>query len=112
MEKIGLVKEIRGINTYRNVVDVDFTEFVKPVATPTIVSLDVNDLFRLYNQLFYDIPITGTNSHTTLAERSSQYLGTEVIDEEKRALIEEINTLKQQIIDLSETYLTISNITK
>ena len=29
MEKVNFVKEIRGINTYRNVIDVDFKELIK-----------------------------------------------------------------------------------
>jgi hypothetical protein len=46
-----------------------------------------------------------------MIERSTQYVGGGVQDEEKRALIEEINSLRQQLLDLGQTYLTISNIT-
>jgi hypothetical protein len=112
MEKVNLIKEVRGVNTYRNVVSTDFTEFLKTEAPLEERGLDIFDFFRLYNELFYDIPLTGENSHTTIVENSSQYLGANVIDIEKQALIEEINTLKQQILDLSETYLTIGSLTK
>ena len=33
-----------------------------------------------------------------------------ILDPEKQALIEEINTLRQQILDLSQTYLTINKV--
>jgi hypothetical protein len=111
MEKVKLLKEVRGINTYTNAIDVNFSELIVNTPTLAVPELDIFDLFRLYNQLFYTIPLTGEYSHTTLIEQSSQYLGTNVIDLEKQALIEEINTLKQQIIELSETYLTVDSIT-
>lgn len=112
MEKINLTKEIRGINTYRNVINTDFNEFITqetPIVPPT---LNIFDFFRLYDELFFSIPLTGENSHTSIVERSSQYLGSNIIDVEKQALIEEINTLKQQIVDLTETYLTVGSITQ
>ena len=111
MEKVSLVKEIRGINTYKNVIDTQFTEFITPQVTVNATPFTVSDFFAQYNSLFYDIPLTGPNSHTTLVQKSSEYIGGNVIDEEKQALIEEINTLKQQLIDLSETYLSIGSIT-
>jgi len=111
MEKVSLVKEIRGINTYKSVIDTEFREFITPTTAVNATPFSVSDLFAQYNTLFYDIPLTGPNSHTTLVQRSSEYIGGNVLDEEKQALIEEINTLKQQIIDLSETYLSIGSIT-
>jgi hypothetical protein len=39
-------------------------------------------------------------------------VGSNAIDIEKQALIEEINTLKQQIVDLTETYLTVGSLTR
>jgi len=111
MEKVDLVKEIRGVNTYRNVIDTQFREFIQSTPATEIPTYTVSDFFNLYDSLFYDIPLTGNNSHTTLVQKSMEYIGGDVIDEEKQALIEEINTLRQQLIDLSETYLKVGNIT-
>lgn len=111
MEKIDLVKQIRGVNTYRNVIDTQFKEFIQATSITEIPTYTVSDFFNLYDSLFYDIPLTGNNSHTTLVQKSMEYIGGDVIDEEKQALIEEINTLKQQLIDLSETYLKVGDIT-
>jgi hypothetical protein len=93
-------------------VDTSFSELVTP--TPTIPSstITIPQFFDYYNQLFYDIPVSGsTNSHAELVERSSQYIGGTTITQQEQALINEINNLRQQLVDLSQTYLNISNIT-
>jgi len=110
VRKVDIIKEIKGVNTYENVIDTEFRELYSPSVEITTPTPTVSDFFNLYDQLFYDIPISGENSHYTLIERSQQYLGSAVVDQEKAALIEEINSLRQQIIDLSQTYLNISQI--
>lgn len=112
MEKTTLVKKVRGINTYKNVIDTEFREFLTPAIPEPEGTISVSDFFNYYDLLFYDIPVTGENSHTTLVERSQQYIGGGINDPEKQALVEEINTLRQQLIDLSQTYLSVSDITK
>lgn len=112
-ESVNLIKKVRGINTYTKAIDSSFSEFitVAPVSAP--VDISIEQFFGYYDQLFYDIPVTGEEfSHAVLVNRSQQYIGGSVIDAEKQALIDEINSLRQQIIDLSQTYLSISNITK
>ena len=111
-EKVTLIKEVRGLNTYKKVVDTEFTELVTPVPVIDQPIVTVADFFNYYDQLFFDIPVTGTtNSHTYLVEKSQQYIGAGVIDQEKQALIEEINSLREQLNDLSATYLNISQLT-
>jgi hypothetical protein len=111
MENASLQKEIRGINTYTNVIDTEFTELITVTPPEQTTPFTVSDFFARYNNLFYDIPLTGINSHTTLVQKSTEYIGGSVIDEEKQALIEEINTLRQQLVELSETYITVGSIT-
>jgi hypothetical protein len=111
-EKVTLIKEVRGLNTYKKVVDTEFTELVTPVQVIDQPIVTVADFFNYYDQLFFDIPVTGvTNSHAYLVEKSQQYIGAGVIDQEKQALIEEINSLREQLNDLSATYLNISQLT-
>ena len=38
-------------------------------------TFNIDQLFDQYNRLFFDIPREGTNSHRTLIENSSEYLG-------------------------------------
>ena len=111
MAEVNLVKEVRGMNTYKKVVDTTFSELVTPVPVIAAPSVTVPDFFAYYDQLFFDIPVSGNiNSHTYLVQRSQQYIGAGVIDQEKQALIEEINALREQLITLSSTYLNISNL--
>lgn len=111
-EKVTFIKEVRGLNTYKKVVDTEFTELVTPVPVIDQPIVTVADFFSYYDQLFFNIPVTGlTNSHTYLVEKSQQYIGAGVIDQEKQALIEEINSLREQLNDLSATYLNISQLT-
>jgi hypothetical protein len=109
MEDVTLIKEVRGVSTYRKVIDTEFTELVTPVVPEVAPIVTVADFFTYYDQLFYDIPVSGSvNSHNYLVERSQQYIGGSVIDQEKQALIDEINSLRTQLVELGETYLNIS----
>ena len=111
-ENVSLVKKVYGVNTYNKVINTSFSEFIKPAIITQSTSVTIDQFFQYYDQLFYDIPVTGdVNSHSYLVAKSQQYIGGSVIDAEKQALINEINSLRQQIIDLSQTYLTISNVT-
>lgn len=110
--KIDLVKKIYGVNTYSKAVDTEFREFVQPIEDIEEINLTVDEFFQQYERLFFDIPVEGElNSHKYMIERSTEYAGGASLDAEKQALIEEINSLRQQILDLNETYLTIGNIT-
>ena len=112
-ENVNLIKKVYGVNTYSKIIDTNFSELVTPTLPTVNNAVTVQQFFDYYNTLFYDIPVTGeSNSHSELVTRSQQYIGGSVIDAEKQALINEINSLRQQIIDLSQTYLSISNITK
>jgi hypothetical protein len=111
MANIDLVKKVYGVNTYSKVIDTTFNELVtaQPVVSASVVTVD--EFFNQYDQLFFDIPVTGPiNSHTYLVQRSQQYIGGSVIDAEKQALIEEINSLRQQLLDLNQSFSSISNL--
>lgn len=114
MAKVDLIRKVRGLASYQNVVDNSFNELIVPTTTTeTNQTVTVEQFFNYYDQLFYDIPANGEiNSHEYLVFRSSQYLGGSIFDAEKAALVEEINSLRQQLLDLGDTYLTIGNITK
>lgn len=110
--KVNFTKKVYGSNTYPKVIDTTFRELVSTQIETEEAPLTVDEFFQQYERLFFDIPISGSiNSHTYMVERSTQYIGGSVEDEEKKALIEEINSLRQQLLDLGQTYLTISNIT-
>lgn len=111
MANVDLVKEIYGINTYSKAINTSFTELVSPVQEVTASLITVDQFFTYYDELFFNIPVSGSiNSHTYLVERSQQYIGGSVIDAEKQALIEEINSLRQQLLDLNQSFNNINDI--
>lgn len=109
--EITLVRKIYNTETYEKVIDPSFTEFVTASVELETPIVTVDQFFDYYQQLFFDIPVDGViNSHTYLVQQSQQYIGGSVIDLEKQALIEEINSLRQQLLDLNQNFTTINNI--
>lgn len=110
MENVQLVKKVYGINTYSKVIDTSFSELITAPQEISASTMNVDQFFREYDRLFFDIPVTGFNSHSELVERSQQYVGGAVIDAEKLALIEEINSLRQQLLDINQSFTSITNL--
>ena len=112
MQQVDLIKQVSGVATYTKVVNTSFSELITATPTVSASAVTVTDFFNYYESLFYDIPVSGSlNSHAYLVQKSTQYIGAGAVDQEKQALIEEINSLRQQIIDLSQNYLNISSLT-
>lgn len=111
-QEVKLVKEVYGRNTYTRIVDTSFSELYQPVtATDTSTQITVEQFFDYYNQLFFEIPAMGeVNSHEYLVKRSTDYLGGSVLSDNERAYIEEINSLRQQLLEANQNYLSLTNI--
>lgn len=111
MANVEMIKEIYGLNTYSKAIDTKFTELVQTVQQATSSAVTVDQFFQYYDELFFNIPVEGSiNSHVYLVERSQQYIGGSVIDAEKQALIEEINSLRQQLLDVNQAFTNINDI--
>jgi len=110
-EEINLYKEVYGQNTYIRVVDTQFTQLVTPVTDEIEEDATVERFFELYEQLFFQIPLTGEiNSHEYLVNRSSEYIGGSVITDNEKALIQEINGLRQQLLEANTNLIEISKL--
>jgi len=106
-----MVKEIYGLNTYTKAIDTSFTELVQSTTGVEVETITVDRFFEYYDELFFSIPVSGSiNSHTYLVERSQQYIGGSVLDAEKQALIEEINSLRQQLLDINQNFTNLNQI--
>lgn len=111
-QEVILVKEVLGRATYNKVVDTSFSELIT-VTTGSAESpqITVEEFFNLYNNLFFQIPATGeVNSHEYLVARSTEYLGGGVLTDNERAYIEEINSLRQQLLEANTNILTLNRI--
>lgn len=112
-QEVKLVKEVYGRNTFTRVVDTSFSELYRQTVAETVPTqqITVDEFFDLYNTLFFEIPATGEiNSHQYLVARSTEYLGGGVLTDNEKAYIDEINSLRQQLLEANANYLSLSNV--
>ena len=109
-EQVQITKEVYQKNIYTNVIDTEFSQLIQPVTQAEEDDPTVNEFFRLYSDLFFEISKIGdTDSHIELVERSSQYLGDDYINPLIAELQAEITSLKQQILNSNETINDLTN---
>ena len=67
-QNIYIEKKMYGKNSMQTLIDGEFNEIVKPKKK------DVAQFYKLYRELFYDIPQEGDKSHTSLILESTDYV--------------------------------------
>jgi hypothetical protein len=103
-EKIEFNKKVYGKVTYPNVINTEFSQLIKPQVEEIVPTVTVEEFFQYYDDLFYDIPISGDfNSHTDLIKRSTEYVGVNQNTEEIDALLDEINQLRLENLTQQQT---------
>jgi hypothetical protein len=103
-EEIKLIKTAYGKITYPNVIETEFTQLIKPPTVVTDNSITIDEFFKAYDDLFFEIPASGNfNSHEELIKRSTEYTGVTQTTEEIDALLEEINQLRLDNLNLQQT---------
>lgn len=100
-ENVNFNKQVYTKNNYQKIINTSFNQL--GIQTPQ-QQLDIqpttNEFFVMYNDLFYNIPETGTtNSHEYLIKKSSEYIGFEANSEEIVALQAEIAQLRIDLLD-------------
>tara|TARA_R110002126_G_scaffold15034_6_gene62087 strand:- start:2507 stop:2869 length:363 start_codon:yes stop_codon:yes gene_type:complete len=100
-ENIKLNKLVFNKTQYSKTIDTSFNQLgVKPTTKKIEEQPNVSDFFRMYNDMFYDIPEIGTiNSHEFLIKKSSEYIGFEENNEVIIALQNEIAQLRTDLLD-------------
>jgi len=104
MDAVNLNKTVYSRNQYGKVIDTNFTQLV-PQSSQTSTQQTgptVAEFFNLYNQLFYEIPKTGEDSHETLIKRSSEYVDFQPTDDTIQALLNEIDSLQAENLSLNQ----------
>ena len=100
-EEIKINKTVYDKNAYERLVNTKFSQIGAPPPPEQIKNAQptTNKFFKLYNELFYDIPENGeVDSHKFLIEKSSEYINYEANSEEISALQNEIADLRQQLL--------------
>lgn len=107
-EKIKLIKNKIQKEEYKKIIDTDFNFFIPPIKKENIISIE--EFFNFYDSLFFDIPIEGDiNSHTYLINRSNNYVGADLNNEEIDLLLQEINELRLQNIEQQDIINKLTN---
>jgi len=105
MRNYPLNKAIFNKQAYERTIDTSFSQVPIP-APPIEDTISVEEFFNLYNTIFYDIPVEGDiNSHTYLVKTSGDYIGTEAISEDIQLLLDEITSLREQLLAANQTIL-------
>jgi hypothetical protein len=106
-DSTSIAKTIYDLNEFNNVVDTSFSELAvttNPDDVNVQPDLNVDQFFIEYDNLYYQIPPTGSvQSHLELAGRSLEAVGISLDD-----LQSEIEILRTENIDLKNQILVLS----
>jgi hypothetical protein len=110
MSQIPVQKTVFNKTAYERVVNTQFHQFLNQGTVEDTLSFTVDDFFQLYEDLFYQIPKEGdTNSHMYILQREADYLGISISQDDVQALLNEITSLRQQVL---ETQQIVNDLTK
>jgi hypothetical protein len=104
---VEIKKTIYSLSNFNNTIDTKFSQLVN-FSKDNLINNDasIDKFFNDYDELFYDIPLSGSDeTHLGLASRSLEHLGLSIED-----LTNEINLLREENIDLKNQIVTMANI--
>lgn len=107
---IQVQKTVYSKAAFSRVVDNSFKTFTQPVPEEDLDT--VQELFRLYDKLYYDIDITGeSNSHEFLIQKSSELLNYDAVTQDIQPLLDEIAQLRTELLAANQQILTLETAT-
>jgi hypothetical protein len=113
MSQIPIEKQVFDKNTFGKVVNTQFNQLLNQQGTGENPTFTLDDFFVLYDELFYQIPKEGdTNSHRFILQREAEYLGIIIDQTDIQALLDEITSLRQQVLDSQTLLKDLSTTTK
>ena len=103
---ISIIKTVFDTTEFNKVVDTSFKTFTQPVPAEDLDTPE--ELFRLYEKLYYVIDVTGeTDSHEYLVQKSSELLNFDTVTEDIQPLLDEIAQLREENLALNQQNLTL-----
>ena len=103
---VNIQKTVFSTADFNKVIDSTFKTFVQPV--PEQDADTPEELFRLYEKLYYVIDVTGeTDSHEYLVKKSSELLTFDRVTEDIQPLLDEIAQLRTDNLNLTQQILTL-----
>lgn len=106
--KIDVRKTTLSKADFNLAVDRSFQTFTQP--QPPQIEDQVDELFRLYEELYFEIPVEGRfKSHRYLVERSLELVELEADQTAIQPLLDEIAQLREQLLQANTQILDIQN---
>lgn len=106
--EVRIRKKVYDIEKYNKVIDREFTEFTEPLLEDNTDTIE--EFFRLYEKLFFTIPIEGqTNSHKYILTRSSELTDFEKNTEDIQPLLDEIADLRENLLNANNQIIELQN---
>jgi hypothetical protein len=103
---VQIRKTVFSTTQFGKVINKDFTTFTQPV--PEEDTDTVEELFRLYDKLYFTIDIEGEeNSHEYLVRRSSELITFDRVTEDIQPLLDEIAQLREQLLLANQQILDL-----
>jgi hypothetical protein len=112
MSQININKSVFNKSEFGRIIDTQFHQLLNNAGEGETSTFTLEDFFQLYEDLFYQIPKEGdTNSHMYILQKEADYLGIIVNQEDIQALLDEITTLRQQVLDTQTALNELSKLT-
>ena len=103
---VKIKKTVFSTSQFLKVVDTSFKTFTQPTTAEDTDTPE--ELFRLYDKLYYVIDVEGeTDSHEYLVKKSSELISFDKTTEEIQPLLDEISQLRQQNLALNQQLLNL-----
>jgi hypothetical protein len=100
MSQIPIQRTVFDKDQFTKVVDTNFSQLINTQSLEEQPSFTLDDFFQLYDDLFNQIPREGDiNSHQYILQREADYLGIQIDKDDLQALLDEITSLRQEVLD-------------
>jgi hypothetical protein len=100
MSQIPIQKTVFNKDNFNKVVDTQFSQLLNNQQIEETPSFTLDDFFQLYEDLFDQIPREGDiNSHQYILQKEADYLGVQINQDDLQALLDEITSLRQEVLD-------------
>jgi hypothetical protein len=97
-KEVKVAKVVYDSREFSRVVAREFTTFTQPI--PEVDRDTPEELFRLYEKLYYIIDVEGiTDSHEYLVRKSTELTGFVETTQEIQPLLDEIADLRQELLE-------------
>lgn len=95
--KVDTKKQVFNKAEYEKTINTSFNDLGVTSITDDIANTTTTEeFFQLYDELFYEIPLLGDNSHEYLVKTSGEYINFDQNNEVIEALQKEITALREE----------------